>query len=117
LTERSHLHVIKVGLIFAVLNGHQQIEYEDITRAILVADFSRQVAVSLAPELGLSRTGKLEARILYQLRTKGPSSQRDLCRSLNVCAEEINRAVGALQKAEMVRLEEVSNRRLIKLAS
>ena len=106
LTERGHLHVMKVSLIFAVLNGHKQIEVEDVNRGILVVKSCMRVAIALAPDLGVGRGGKLESRVLSFVSKNGPSSAREIYRGLNSTADEVNRALAALLKINMLTVEE-----------
>jgi hypothetical protein len=103
-TARMDLHAKKLGLLYAVLAGHRQIEAEDMESGIAIAVYCAEVVEPLAEQLDISPQKRLEQRLLDALK-EGPLSPRDAYRKLRVPAGELTRAVGALQSVNQIALD------------
>jgi hypothetical protein len=103
-TSRIDLHAKMLGLVYAVLACHRQIEADDIESAIAVAEFCAQVAEPLAARLDISPQKRLEDRFLDLLKA-GPVGSREAYRTLHVSAGELGRAIHSLREMGQIRLE------------
>ena len=85
-TARIDLHAMKLGLLYAILAGHSQIEEDDIQSAIDVATHCAAVVEPLAKRLDMSHMRKLEEKLLRCISSSGSIKPRDLYRKLGVTA-------------------------------
>jgi hypothetical protein len=95
-TARTELHATKLGLLYAVLAGHKNIELADIQSGVAVAEYCAGLTEPLAARLGLSSQRSLEERVVGVLQ-EGPASKRDIYRRLHVSVGELNRVLGPLR--------------------
>ena len=95
-TARTDLHATKLGLLYAVLAEHREIELADIQSGVAVAEYCGSVTEPLAARLGLSSQRGLEERVVEVLQ-EGPASKRDIYRRLHVSVGELNRVLGPLR--------------------
>jgi hypothetical protein len=103
-TARIDLHAKKLGLLYAVLAGHPQIEADDIESAIAVAEYCAQVVEPLAARLDITPQKRLEDRFL-DLLAAGPVGSRDAYRRLRVSARDLYNAIRSLEGMDQIRRE------------
>jgi hypothetical protein len=95
-TSRMDSHALKFALVYAVLSKHKQIELGDIGRGIALAKYCGDVVAGLVANVGVSRIGSQEQKLLLLLST-GRMSTRDALRKLKCSADELNRISRSLQ--------------------
>lgn len=103
-TSRVDFHAKKLGLLYAILAGHAQIEQEDIESGIAVAEYCARVVEPLAAGIDVSLHKRLEDRLL-DLVKHGPVDQRDGYRKLRVSAKDFFSASRSLQDMGLIKLE------------
>jgi hypothetical protein len=100
-TSRMDFHAKKLGLLYAILAGHQRIEQEDIESGISVAEYCAKVVEPLASGIDLSPQKRLEDRFLDLLR-QGKIGAREAYRKLHVSAGELSRAIDSLKHLQQI---------------
>jgi hypothetical protein len=103
-TARTDLHAKKLGLIYAILARHKEIEREDIESGMAVAEYCAQVVEPLAARLDLSPQKRLEERVLDALR-EGPLGARDLYRQLHISAGNLRQVLEPLRSIGKIDLQ------------
>jgi len=111
-TARIDLHAKKLGLLYAILAGHRQIEAADIQSAIAVAEYCAQVVEPLAARLDISPQKRTEDRLLDLLK-KEPTGSRDAYRALHVSARDLYNAIRSLESMGQIKLEGDKYRRVV----
>jgi hypothetical protein len=99
LAQRLHTNATKVAMIFAALEGTDEITDEQIGAAIDFATYQRTVQAATFGDFGESDRARLERRVLETIKRRGPLPTwglRQLIR--NVAAEDLRRAVDSLNK-------------------
>ncbi|HEY4359510.1 MAG TPA: hypothetical protein VGN17_01000 [Bryobacteraceae bacterium] len=100
-TARMDLHAKKLGLLYAVLAQHAQIEVDDISAGIAVAKYCAATAEPLALRLDSCPRKRKEERLLAALRT-GPMSAREVYRKLHISAAELVGLAGSLSEVGQI---------------
>lgn len=73
--------VVKIALIYAVLNGDQLITQDHLEKGIAVIEWMWAHVIRMVPSWGSTTHGRLEAKFLQTLEERGPMKRRDLTRS------------------------------------
>ena len=110
-TSRTHLHALKLGLLYAVLaNRHDRvIHFEDIASGIEIAKYCARIADPLAASLDLSPQRNLEEKIISRIRVTPGIQWRDLHRALHVSAGQLGSVLEPLVKNGVVVVKEGGN--------
>jgi Protein of unknown function (DUF3987)/CHC2 zinc finger len=103
-SARTGLHALKFALIYSVLEEHLQIEADDIERGVALANYCGACMESLAERVGESRHARLERKIAEELRA-GPATAAQLLRKFRVSADDLNRAIRALEYGGLIQLD------------
>jgi hypothetical protein len=103
-TARIDLHAKKLGLLYAVLAGHGQIEAADIESSIAVAEYCAKIVEPLAARLDISPQKRLEDRLLDLLK-EGAIRRREAYRKLHVSAKDFHSASRSLEDVGQIRCE------------
>jgi Protein of unknown function (DUF3987) len=109
-TAREHTHAIKFAMVFAVLSGHRAIEAADMEKGVAMAKYCAQIAAGIATNLGKTRTGKREDKLLRALHA-GPMTSREAMRFLHCSAKEWVDLLRPLQSAGLVRVQSEPSRK------
>ena len=103
-TARVDLHAKKLGLVYAILAEHGQVEADDIESGISVAEYCAGVVEPLAARLDASPQKQIEERLLALL-SEGPLSAREAYRRLHVSAGELGRAANSLRQFDQIQFD------------
>ena len=104
LTARLPDHVVKIAIIYSVLSGSQQITDTAVQQATRIAMYLRPVVLTLFGDVGRSRIGRVESKILEHLTAAGGwMPVRDLQQQLGRDPEAFHKAIGLLEKDDSVR--------------
>jgi DNA replicative helicase MCM subunit Mcm2 (Cdc46/Mcm family) len=101
LTARGNANVIRLAVIYALLQGSLTIRTQEIRAAIAIIEYADASANFL---LATGKVG-LEAKITKILESKSPLSRDELHRALggHNTKEELNRALNALEEAGIIK--------------
>jgi hypothetical protein len=101
--------VVKIALIYTVLNGDQVITRESIETAIAIIDWMWAHVARLVPSWGGTIHGKIEAKVTQFLADRGgTASRRDItqyCRSRTWGTTDLNTVVEAMLKAGLINID------------
>ncbi len=106
LIPRVQTFVWKLALLYAAMDFSQVIKTNHLEPAILAGSFLEQSAMLLFHAFGASRGKQVEEKLLAFLRSRGkgnPISQREVYRTLNLSATELEQAAKPLQKLGLIR--------------
>ena len=120
--NRTEAHAIRLALIYALCNGHRQIEVPDLLAAFAVVDYSRKSAFKI---FGGAAGDKRKAQILDALREspQGMSITEIsvLVFNRHVKSDDLQRMLNEMELARLICREKVQTagapRTLIKLSS
>ena len=109
LTARMDSHVYKLAAFYSLLRGRTELSSDDIERAILVVEHSRECTTRIFGHLTLPRQSRLEQRVL-EILAHGPRTRRVLKQRVGsiYSREEFNRAIKALTDSGEIREYEVT---------
>jgi hypothetical protein len=105
---RHPVMVIKLALIYTVLNGDLLITRDVLERAVAIVDWMWSHVSRLLPGWGGTLAGRIEAKITQELTDRGPTKKRVLtqyCRSRTWSTQDFNAAVEAMYKAGLIHID------------
>ncbi len=113
LTARTSEHILKMGLLYAVLSGSHEIDVRSLAIAIRLGGWLQSNTLAVFESVGLDTFGECERIIIEILKQarKGRMWRRDLQRKLSsrrFNGEIFNRAVRALETNDIVRTYDVT---------
>src|SRR5262245_46517224 len=83
LTNRIPNHVVKIAMVYSILNGDFEITDQAIATAIQIGDYLERTAISIFGDTGLSKQGRVERMIISRLKSNGRMMEyRQLQRAL-----------------------------------
>ena len=100
--------VVKLAMIYTVLNGDQVITLESLQRAIAIIDWMWQHVARLVPSWGGTIHGKIEAKVTQLLTDRGPLPRRTLtqyCRSRTWGTADLNTVLEAMYKGGLLMID------------
>ena len=106
-TNRIPDHVVKIGMVYSVLAGEDQIIADTIATAIQIGEYLETTPSKLFSDTGLSKQGRVEQMIITRLRAHGGMmGLRELQQAIGgkTDAESFNRAITNLEKAEQIKV-------------
>lgn len=71
MTNRIPDHVVKIGMVYSVLAGEDQIIPDTIATAIQIGEYLETTASRLFSDTGLSKQARVERMIIARLRAQG----------------------------------------------
>jgi hypothetical protein len=103
-TSRTHLHALKLGLLYAVLANRRDhlIQVEDIISGAEIAKYCARIAEPLAAALDQSPQRTLEQRIIAKVAANPGIQKRDLYRTLHIGVGQLGTALGPLERNGLV---------------
>src|SRR5262249_22702200 len=107
ITNRIPIHVVKIAVVYSILDGQFEITDHAIATAIQIGDYLERTAVSIFGDTGLSRQGRVEQMIISRLKANGGMMEyRKLQRAVGgkTDAESFVRAIRTLIMAEAIKV-------------
>jgi hypothetical protein len=107
ITNRIPNHVVKIAMVYSILDGRSEITDHAIATAIQIGDYLERTAISIFADTGLSKQGRVEQMIISRLKSNGGIMEyRKLQRALGgkTDAESFNRAIRNLIIADVIKI-------------
>ena len=107
ITNRITDHVVKIGMVYSVSEGQNEMTDNAIATAIQIGDYLERTAISIFGDTGLSKQGRVEQMIINRLKANGGMMEyRALQRTLGGKSdgESFIKAIKTLQLAEQIKL-------------
>jgi Protein of unknown function (DUF3987) len=107
ITNRIPNHVVKIAMVYSILEGQSDITDHAIATAIQIGDYLERTATNIFGDTGLSKQGRVEQMIINRLKANGGMMEyRQLQRALGgkTEAESFNRAIRNLIIADVIKV-------------
>src|SRR5262249_46277629 len=69
ITNRIPNHVVKIAMVYSILDGDTEITDQAIATAIQIGDYLERTAISIFGDTGLSKQGRVEQMIISRLKS------------------------------------------------
>jgi hypothetical protein len=107
ITNRITDHVVRIAMMYSVLEGHAEITDNTIATAIKIGEYLEGTALNIFGDTGVSTQGRIERMIITRLENNGGSmGLRELRLDIGGKADTnpFNQALLNLEKADMIRI-------------
>lgn len=108
MSVRHPMMVVKIALIYAILNGDQVIDQRHLEVGIAVIAWMRDQVARMLPGWGGTMQGRIEAKVIQFLTDHGAVKRKVLtqyCRSRTWSTHDLNMAVDAMCKSGILGID------------